>query len=161
MSAPDGLSALQAKRDEATGRRHRQAPPPRHPRAVVDLDEPVVDVREDAAQDVETPSTQPAVDEQASERPAMVRKAPGRPKKADAASRDQSLRPAQFYVGAEVDDYLRQVRSQALVRRLDVTASAVVRLAMERLMTDFTPEQITDQLAQPLAGQKGAGRKRR
>lgn len=49
------------------------------------------------------------------------------------------LERAQIYVGAEVDDYLRQVRSQAVVRRLDVTASAVVRLAMERLMADLTP----------------------
>ncbi len=53
------------------------------------------------------------------------------------------------------------VRSQALVQRLDVIASAVLRLAIERLMADLPPKQVIAQLSQPVASQKGAGRKRR
>lgn len=56
---------------------------------------------------------------------------------------------AQFYAGAEVDDYLRQVRSQAVARKLDVTASAVVRLAIGRLMAHLTSDQVTEAMAQP------------
>lgn len=166
MSAPDGLSALQGKRDEAVGRRRRQAPPPRHPRVAEDLPpDEVVDLRQADQSDGPPPVPQRA------EQPLKVTAEPkpsashdrqsGARKSSSAPQGDQALRPAQFYVGAEVDDYLRQVRSQAVVRRLDVTASAVVRLAMERLMAELTPEQVTDHLAQPLADQKGAGRKRR
>lgn len=166
MSAPDGLSALQGKRAEAVERRRRQAPPPRHPRVVEDPPtEDVVDLRIGEEPDVAPPVPQPA--EQPPEVTAQPSQSGGRsrssaPRKSSSAHQaDQALRPAQFYVGVEVDRYLREVRSQAVVRRLDVTASAVVRLAMERLMAELTPEQVTDQLAQPLADHKGAGRKRR
>ena len=166
MSAPDGLSALQGKRQDAVERRRRQAPPPRHPRVVDDAPaEAVVDVRDSDAPDAAPPVPQPAEqppEVTAEPKPAASR---GRPTAARKASNspqgDQALRPAQFYVGAEVDDYLRQVRSQAVVRRLDVTASAVVRMAMERLMAELTPEQVTDHLAEPVGGHSGAGRKRR
>ena len=71
------------------------------------------------------------------------------------------LRAAQFYVDGESDEYLRSVRAEALTRRLDVTASAVVRLAMHRLMRELTPRQVADFLTDPPAWQEGAGRRRR
>jgi len=71
------------------------------------------------------------------------------------------LRAAQFYVDGESDEYLRKVRAEALARRLDVTASAVVRLALHRLMSELTPQQVADQLTEPPAWQEGVGRRRR
>jgi hypothetical protein len=70
------------------------------------------------------------------------------------------LRPAQFYVDDRCDDYLRSIRAEALLRRLDVSGSAVVRLALYRLMEELTPEQVADRLAEPAADRGGSGRKR-
>lgn len=164
MAASDGLSALEGKRAEAVGRRRRQAPPPRHPRAATDEPEAVVDLREDASGDDQLPVPEAAGNPETGPAPAATvgrPRARPTPKGGGTAETEGALRPAQFYVGAQVDDYLRQVRSQAVVRRLDVTASAVVRLAMERLMAELTPEQVTERLAQPVATRPGSGRKRR
>jgi hypothetical protein len=57
-------------------------------------------------------------------------------------------------------EYLRQVRAEALARRLDGTASAVVRLALHRLMRELSPARGC-RSACPPAWQEGAGRRRR
>lgn len=71
------------------------------------------------------------------------------------------LRAAQYYIDGQSDEYLRQVRAESLARRLDVTASAVVRLALHRLMGELTPQQVAGELTDPPAWQEGAGRRRR
>jgi hypothetical protein len=44
------------------------------------------------------------------------------------------LRLVQVYLTPGIDEFLRQARSTAIVQNLDVTASAVVRHAMEQLI---------------------------
>jgi hypothetical protein len=70
------------------------------------------------------------------------------------------LRAAQFYLDDSCDDYLRSIRAEALVRRLDVSGSAVVRFAVHRLIEELTPAQVADRLAEPVAERDGTGRKR-
>jgi hypothetical protein len=70
------------------------------------------------------------------------------------------LRAAQFYIDERCDDYLRDIRIEALTRKLDVSGSAVVRLALHRLIEELSPGQVADRLAAPTAERGGSGRKR-
>jgi hypothetical protein len=79
---------------------------------------------------------------------------------ADAGAATSGLRAAQFYLDDRCDDYLRSIRAEALMRRLDVSGSAVVRFAVHRLLEELTPAQVADRLAEPVAERDGTGRKR-
>lgn len=72
----------------------------------------------------------------------------------------EPLRLAQFYVTPAIDTYLRQVRAEAIVSNLDVTASAVAREALVRLMEQATPSELVRLLAEPKM-QSRRGRPRR
>lgn len=136
MTDSDGLAALQGKRNEAVGRRRRQPPRPHHPRAAAN------------------PADQ-------GEGSGVLSAAPDETSASQATSAAGTLRPAQFYIDDAIDGYLRSVRAEALVRKLDVTGSAVVRLAVHRLMQELTVQQVTARLAEPAAPRSSAGRKRR
>jgi hypothetical protein len=56
------------------------------------------------------------------------------------------LRLVQVYLTPGMDEFLRQARSMAITRGLDVTASAVVRHAMEQLMTATSPADLVERL---------------
>jgi hypothetical protein len=56
------------------------------------------------------------------------------------------LRLVQVYLTPGMDEFLRQTRSMAITRGLDVTASAVVRHAMEQLMTATSPADLVERL---------------
>jgi hypothetical protein len=73
-----------------------------------------------------------------------------------------SLRLVQVYLTPGIDEFLRQARSMAIVQNIDVTASAVVRHAMERLMAAASPADIVDLLGSPKGqSQPKRGRPRR
>jgi hypothetical protein len=166
-NATDGLSILQSRRDQAA---QRGAPPPRHPRpsAVTSIadartnGEPdtTIDLTDTAPEPVEeAPAPTPTSEKSkttAPKRPA-TRKAQS---KAEAPPASSGLRAAQFYLDDRCDDYLRSIRAEALVRRLDVSGSAVVRFAVHRLLEELTPAQVADRLAEPVAERDGTGRKR-
>ena len=59
------------------------------------------------------------------------------------------VRLVQVYLTPEIDEFLRQARSMAIAQNIDVTASAVVRHAMERLMAAASPADIVDLLGSP------------
>ena len=72
------------------------------------------------------------------------------------------LRLVQVYLTPGIDEFLRQARSMAIVQNIDVTASAVVRHAMERLMAAASPADIVDLLGSPKGqSQPKRGRPRR
>jgi hypothetical protein len=72
------------------------------------------------------------------------------------------LRLVQVYLTPGIDEFLRQVRSMAIAQNFDVTASAVVRHAMERLMAEASPADMIDLLGSPKGqGQRKRGRPRR
>ena len=88
-------------------------------------------------------------------------KAPARPEVARAPEiADESIRLVQVYLPQSADDWLRQVRAEALLRRKDVTASAAVRYALETLMATTTPAELVELLGQkPTNARKGRTRR--
>ena len=80
-----------------------------------------------------------------------------------AMSRSGDLEKLQFYVDDHVRDYLRDVAREVFERndrKLDISNSAVVRLAFRVLAEHMTSSQVVDHLA--AAPQRDApGRKRR
>ena len=54
-----------------------------------------------------------------------------------------------MYLTPGMDEFLRQARSTAITRGLDVTASAVVRHAMEQLMAATSPADLVELLGSP------------
>ncbi len=72
------------------------------------------------------------------------------------------LRLVQVYLTPGIDEFLRQARSMAIAQNLDVTASAVVRYAMEHLMATTSPAEMVDLLGSPKGqSQPRRGRPRR
>jgi hypothetical protein len=72
------------------------------------------------------------------------------------------LRLVQVYLTPGIDEFLRQARSMAIVQNRDVTASAVVRHAMEQLMTAASPAEMVKLLGSPKGqSQPKRGRPRR
>jgi len=72
------------------------------------------------------------------------------------------LRLVQVYLTPGIDEFLRQARCMAIMQNLDVTASAVVRHAMERLMATVSPAEMVDLLGSPKGqSQLRRGRPRR
>jgi hypothetical protein len=68
----------------------------------------------------------------------------------------------QVYLTPGIDEFLRQARSLAMTRDLDVSASAVVRHAMEQLMTMTSPADLVELLGSPKGqSQPRRGRPRR
>jgi len=73
-----------------------------------------------------------------------------------------SLRLVQVYLTPVIDEFLRQARSTAIMQGLDVSASAVVRHALERLMGTVSPAEIVELLGSPKGqSQHRRGRPRR
>jgi hypothetical protein len=76
--------------------------------------------------------------------PLPAQRRPGR-----AAEDAVSLRLVQVYLTPVIDEFLRQARSTAIMQGRDVSASAVVRHAMERLMGTVSPAEIVELLGSP------------
>lgn len=91
-----------------------------------------------------------------------VRQADGRDRSESAGESPMPLRLVQVYLTPGIDEFLRQARSMAIVQNRDVTASAVVRHAMERLMTAASPAEMVKLLGSPKGqSQPKRGRPRR
>jgi hypothetical protein len=72
------------------------------------------------------------------------------------------LRLVQVYLTPGIDEFLRQARSTAIMQGLDVSASAVVRHALERLMATASPAEMVELLGSPKGrNQHRRGRPRR
>jgi hypothetical protein len=72
------------------------------------------------------------------------------------------LRLVQVYLTPMIDEFLRQARSMAIMQGFDVSASAVVRHAMERLMATASPAEMVELLGSPKGrSQHKRGRPRR
>lgn len=165
----NGLSILNDRREQQAG---RGAPPPRHPRPST-----VAGNDATAAPELSNPPDQTTPLGGAADSPAPAgnkpRQATGRrpggkrarsgdkasPEKQPTSS-DTGLRAAQFYIDDRCDDYLGEVRIEAIRRKADVSGSAVVRFALHRLIEELSPAQIADRLAVPAAESSGSGRKR-
>jgi hypothetical protein len=154
----DGITELTQRRQQ----RQRRAPlPPRHPRTmpaepaiapVEPVNEPSSaggDVQADAGGVAPSPPPQ---------EPPRTRR---RPSTSDADQQAEAvpLRLAQFYVTPVHDEALRKIRATGLIDNMDVSASAVVRHALDQLLAEHTPAELVKLLGTP-KGQKQSQRGR-
>jgi hypothetical protein len=97
--------------------------------------------------------------------PAPVRSAmlpPAQRRSGSGSDSAMPLRLVQVYLTPVIDEFLRQARSTAIMQGLDVSASAVVRYAMERLMATASPAEMVELLGSPKGrSQHRRGRPRR
>jgi hypothetical protein len=87
---------------------------------------------------------------------------PAQRRSGSAADGSAPLRLVQVYLTPVIDEFLRQARSMAITQGFDVSASAVVRHAMERLMATASPAEMVALLGRPKGrSQHKRGRPRR
>ena len=74
-----------------------------------------------------------------------------RPSTTDADQQAEAvpLRLAQFYVTPDHDEALRKIRATGLIDNMDVSASAVVRHALDQLLAKHTPAELVKLLGSP------------
>lgn len=142
---PDGLASLNAQRNRA----RRSMPPPRHPISV----EPrlrITATNEPPAPFTPQPAPTAAPLEQPAEAVALVPGETSAPVKVT------------LYVDRPSDEFMEAARVAGLLARpkVDISRSAVVRLAMRRLMEEMSPAEVKALLEQQEVG-AGPGRKRR
>lgn len=168
-AVPDGLASLSAQRNRA----RRSMPPPRHPVATSGAREaPEAGQVVAKPEQVDEPkpaalalTAVPVVGDAADAEPAGVatevheRSAP--------ASRAPGVLGAPvkvtLYVDRDSDDFMEATRVEGLVARpkVDVSRSAVVRLALRRLMSEMSAAEVKALLEQQEVRSSGPGRKRR
>jgi len=131
---PDGLASLNTQRERA----RRSMPAPRHPVTVEDPDPP-------------DPAAPPAA-----ARPKQRRPAPPAPETGATVK-------VTLYVDRDTDEFMEAARVEGLTARpkVDVSRSAVVRLALRRLMDEMSPAEVKTLLAGQAVRSTGPGRKRR
>ena len=157
MAVENGLSQLSARQE----RRRRQPLPPRFPKSEPEQrdgeQEPVTQPH------TETPTTgRPTVQELRAEPLSQQASAPPHPEPSIRQPAALSpLRAAQHYIDDETDQALRACRAAGIVRRVDVTNSAVVRLAVQRLVDELHADGVVDLLSAEPGDRARTGRKRR
>ena len=80
---------------------------------------------------------------------APVRSAIPPPAQRRASDGAEPLRLVQVYLTPVIDEFLRQARSMAIMQGLDVSASAIVRHAMEQLLAAVSPAEMVALLGSP------------
>jgi len=174
--APNGLASLARARDS---RARRTMPPPRHPVPVPEMQSagsaPTSPVSTNGnpvglpMSSTAAPIPGPTAEQDAVTRPARSTEAAGtdqrHTERSNAALGERSgpSRPVTLYLDDSQIEFLEQAHIAGLVGtpRLDLSKSAVVRLALRRLQAEMSINEITDVLrAQPTDPNK-TGRKRR
>jgi hypothetical protein len=143
---PDGLASLSAQRDRA----RRSMPAPRHPVTRGDV----------STENVAT-ADRPASLEAAAA-PTTPKSKPSPPK--PAPSELGATFKVTLYVDRDTDEFMEATRVEGLTSRpkkVDVSRSAVVRLALRRLMDEMSPAEVKTLLASQAVRSTGPGRKRR
>lgn len=148
---PNGLAALTAQRERA----RRSMPPPRHPvitaqkvestEAPVERERPVANT---------APTT--AADDGAAPAAAWI------PSVGPGAAGGATVKVT-LYVDRSADDFMEAARIAGLSARpkVDVSRSAVVRLALRELMKEMSPTEVKTLLESQPVKTGGPGRKRR
>jgi len=137
--------------------------PPYEPSAVVDVREDA-ERHEPAAPEAEVPAaTEPtalpaSATKTKSEKPA-TKPAKAAPEPAPAAR----VKGTTTYLDEPHKAYLRQVAIEGLSRsaKIDVSSSAVIRFALDRVIAEMTAEQVYEAIAAKPVDPKATGRKRR
>lgn len=159
---PNGLASLTHARDR---RVRRTMPPTRNPVAIVDTtgDASAGPVTDHASASARADNQL----EESRTRQVVIRNDDdARSGRSDPSTTNQGggllpTRPVTVYLDSSHVDLLEQVRIAGLIDRVDISKSAVVRLALARLREDMTTDEIKSRLkAQPTDPHR-TGRKRR
>ena len=168
---PNGLASMTQARER---RARRVMPPPRHPVPAgnaepteSDLAQP--DVSAAASHLVQPENQSPSNEIAATSRPAPKPKmlasptTQPKPMMVEAMGEESTPRPATLYLDSNLLDFLEEARIAGLVSRpkLDISKSAVVRLALRRLQQDMTIAEIRELLRSQPTDPTKMGRKRR
>lgn len=175
--APNGLASLTQARER---RVRRTMPPPRHPVGVAESaaapesaasPEPAAvptDTRvgEPLAPEPSEPSAElgPSRRQPITMSPkARTKERASTPKTTESAvtATATPIKPVTVYVSDEQNDFLEQVRIAGLIERVDISRSAVVRLALSRLQRDMSVDEIKHHLMNQPTDPNRTGRKRR
>jgi hypothetical protein len=147
----DGLASLQALRTAGKKGRTRTIPRSQNPTTLPPYKgpkEPVdVDLPREEAGDVATAENAPAA------------AAAGKPQPAP----KQESRKVGLYIDEAHEDFLEEVRiaGNALRPKVNLSGSAVVRLALDRLMAEMSVTQVRDALVSKPIDPSAVGRRRR
>lgn len=146
----DGLATLQARRAQRTrtipkSQNPSDLPPYEPPNAVVGLT--AEETRQNEAAKP-APAVKPKAEPAAAPEPAPAK---------------QTSRKVGLYLDEAHEDFMFAVQAagNALRPRVNLTASAVVRLAMDRLMADMSAEQVRDTIVAKPVDPTALGRRRR
>lgn len=141
---PDGLATLTAQRERA----RRSMPAPRHPISATPL------VNTAPSDDVQVAVATPAT---ADDQP--------RPSITSTAAVPDVGAPVKvtLYVDRKADEFMENARIAGLTARpkVDISRSAVVRLALRKLMAEMSPAEVKALLTRQEVPSTGPGRKRR
>lgn len=157
---PNGLASLAQARQRA----RRTMPPPRHPAAPLHLASADTQPNDQSLgpgteEQLPTPATPLA---RVARAPEQVEPVASEDVSATSGTVEPPVKMT-FYVDQAMDRYLEDVRIQGLTSRpkVDVSRSAVVRLALRRLREDMNPEQVKTLLAAQPTDPTKTGRKLR
>lgn len=147
-----GLTQLEQRREAAAvtgGRRQRHVPPPKNPKAALPAPLPPAAVTLETSAES---ASELAADPGTSTLPAPVPPAPA------AAGVKVTL-----YVDGVTDEFMEAARIEGLTARpkVDISRSAVVRLALRRLMAEMSPAEVKALLERQEVDNSRPGRKRR
>lgn len=141
----DGLAALQQQREKATAK--RRVPPPKHPAKPAPAD---------AVEQAETslpsrPASAPVAVRAAKKKTSSVLTAAAEKPAAADASGDGAVLPLRrltFYLDEQAHEWLEDIgyAGRRAKSRVDASRSAVVRLALERLMDQMGVEAVVAEL---------------
>ena len=167
---PNGLASMTQARER---RARRVMPPPRHPAPPTGNAEPAQSephrpaaISPARSEHLADPPVlaEPviAASTQKPEKSARQTTQPPTPKEVQSVG-EEVARPATLYLDGNLLDFLEEARIAGLVSkpRLDISKSAVVRLALRRLQQDMTIEEIREYLRSQPTDPTKTGRKRR
>lgn len=172
--SPNGLASLTQARER---RVRRTMPPPRHPIAADPTPAPTP---QEAQRPPEpTVGEEPTVDSEDLEETLPPAPTPRRPAATGSRPRGRRsaseplvtqpaptvaadpIKPVTVYVSEEQSDFLEEVRIAGLMERVDISRSAVVRLALSRLQRQMNVQDIKQHLMAQPTDPNRTGRKRR
>lgn len=137
----DGLSKLDQQRAKAS---KRHVPPPRH--AAPPKPEPAPDTTLDSVEPAAEASNQRTAKAPSASTKVPPRTAPRTQSAASAPPAGNALVKATLYLDSAADDLLSEINYIARKQRVDGSRSAVVRLAIERLMQSMSVAEVVDEL---------------
>lgn len=157
MAPADGLDALEARRAKASATK-RRLPPPRHPKAEQEPATAATPKAEPEAAPVPAPKAPRAA-------PLKAVKAPQSAAEVEVAAeqaprRRSRVRATQVHLDEAADDHLSELRKRAVMADVDLTASAVLRLALAELVERHGYDAIVTMFAHNDGGRLRRGRPR-